>query len=90
MSLPPQAIKFQKMHVKDDRTKEIIAVSMVLFALAVVAVILRLLSRKLTGMKLKADDWLILVALVVVGGLCFQVFPGMTAHPAHNHEFLED
>ena len=67
MSIDPKELKYQLAHIKDDRSTEGLVTAMVLVSLATIAVILRLWSRKLVGMKLKLDDYLIMVALVSHG-----------------------
>ena len=48
----------------DNKKPDIIAGNVVVALLAVIAVILRFLSRRLRGQELKFDDWTILLALV--------------------------
>ena len=77
MSLPPKELAFQKAHINDSRQTEIIAVNMVLIALAAVAVVLRLYSRKICHLRWLWDDYLIVAALFFATGLACHAFPGM-------------
>jgi hypothetical protein len=68
-NLPPNpeleaSIKFQLEHWNDDRRPAIITSGWVLYILAVVAVILRFYAKRLIRNSFKAEDGLILAALV--------------------------
>ncbi|KAK1255860.1 hypothetical protein MKX07_008119 [Trichoderma sp. CBMAI-0711] len=56
---PPAGI-----NLHDDKRASIMATSIVTWALAVSAVVLRIVSRRMRKMRLWIDDWLILAALV--------------------------
>ena len=56
--------QYQLEHINDDKTPTIVAVYSLGYVLAVSAVGLRFLSRKVSDLPLLADDWVILVALV--------------------------
>lgn len=77
MSLDLNIIQYQLAHYQDDRAQEAVVVTMVLAGLATLAVILRLVSRKLVGIRWKADDYLIIVAYLFTLSNCVQIFPGM-------------
>ena len=80
MSLPPEEIAFQKSRINESRQNEIITVNMVLIALAAFAVVLRLWSRKLCGLRWLWDDYLIIAALFFATGLAFHSIPGRQMH----------
>lgn len=56
---PPPNLDFT-----EDRRYDLIAIPIATWVLAVVAVVLRIASRKIKGVKLWLDDWLILASLV--------------------------
>lgn len=62
--IPPGQLQQQLNHIHDDRAPDIVASISVVFALAVVAVTLRLICRRLMKVALSYDDYLILVGLV--------------------------
>ena len=61
--------QYQLEHINDNKTPTIVAVYALGYALAVTAVGLRFLSRKVSSMPYMADDWVILVALVIFTAL---------------------
>lgn len=63
-TLPPGEIEYQLAHIHDDRSGELYGTQITCFALACIAVALRLMSRRLIKAKLMADDYMILFALV--------------------------
>ena len=56
--------QYQLDHIHDNKTPTVVAVYSLGFVLAVVAVALRFLSRKVSNLPYLADDWTILAALV--------------------------
>lgn len=60
----PAQIKYMEEHRNDDRAPNIVICGSICLATAATAVVLRLMSRRLTGLKLGADDFLIVVSLV--------------------------
>ncbi|KAI9681158.1 MAG: hypothetical protein M1817_002440 [Caeruleum heppii] len=64
--IPPEELQYQLANINDDRSPILIAVNFTGFALATIAVGLRLLARRVSGLPLKADDYTILVSLVLV------------------------
>ena len=62
--LSPAEIEYEMSHIKDDRQKEMIVSSAICIAIAIIAVILRLVARRLSRAKIMADDYMIIVALV--------------------------
>ena len=65
MPLPtPQDLLYMKEHITDDRGPQLKAALAVNFALACIAVILRLASRYISKSPLLADDYNVIVAMV--------------------------
>ena len=61
----PSQIQYQFQHIHDDRTKDIIISHAIVLPLAVLAVLLRFISRRLCKTQILADDIMIVVALVI-------------------------
>ena len=78
MSISVDDISYQLAHYDDDRSQEIVVVTMVMAGLATLAVLLRLWARKLIAAKWMADDYLIIVGLLFTISNCVQIFPGET------------
>ena len=57
-------IEYQVAHISDNQGPDVLAAFSVNFALACTAVILRLAARKACKVKLLADDYFVLAALV--------------------------
>ena len=64
--------------LNDDRGSEIIAVVAVMTVVATIAVVLRLLGRRISAAKYGVDDFLIVVALVLTYGLNINI--GIAVH----------
>ena len=60
----PADIEYQVAHISDDQGPDVLAAFSVNFTLACTAVILRLAARKACKVKLLADDYFVLAALV--------------------------
>lgn len=56
--------EYQLAHFHEDRSGELIASHAVCLALASIAVILRLITRRLSRASIDADDFMIVVALM--------------------------
>ncbi|KAL8640305.1 MAG: hypothetical protein Q9228_002757, partial [Teloschistes exilis] len=69
--IPPAQLQQQLDHIHDDRAPDIVASISIVFALAVVAVILRLICRRMMKVALSYDDYLILVGLFFTFAQCF-------------------
>ena len=72
--LTPEDIAYQKEHIQDDRSNDIIVSHTICIAIASVAVILRFISRRVGNLKVSWDDYMIVAAFVfalgeVIGGL---------------------
>ena len=64
-SIPtPQEIAYQEAHITDNKAGSIIAASATCYAIGVVAVALRFLSRRLSKIRYEWDDWLVVLGLV--------------------------
>jgi len=63
-SLPPDQLEFYKKHADDNQQANLIATITLCLALPCIAVFLRFIARWRTRAGYKADDWLILLALV--------------------------
>lgn len=65
MALPtPKEIQYQEEHIHDDRSGNIVTSHAICITIAVIAVLLRLISRRMIKASIQADDWMIIVALV--------------------------
>lgn len=62
--MPPEELAYQKAHIADDRRADIIIAIAVCLPVAYVAVILRIMSRRVAAVPLLADDWTMMIALV--------------------------
>lgn len=67
-SISPESLQYQLAHINDDRTPALRALYILGIVLATVSVTLRVLSRTLSRVGLKADDWTIIIALVRYSG----------------------
>ncbi|KAI9807243.1 MAG: hypothetical protein M1825_005961 [Sarcosagium campestre] len=65
-SLPQQEIKYQQDDSNADRGPGLVAFLAVAASIATIFVVLRIRSRRLAGISLKADDYTVLAALVFV------------------------
>ena len=63
--ITPQELEYQKLHYYDDKAPAVIAGSIILIVFATVNVVLRLLARRMSAASWKADDYSIIVALVM-------------------------
>lgn len=63
-NMSPEAVKYMQEHARDDKRANLYACIACCIFLPSVAVMLRFLSRRKTRAPLKADDYLILSALV--------------------------
>lgn len=78
MSLPKAVVEYQRAHANDNRTPAVVTTIAVCYSAAVVAVGLRLCSRRLIKAQLQGDDWLIGVGLALTTGytVCTGLSPG--------------
>ncbi len=63
-SLSPAEIKYELAHIHESRAPNIVISSTICISLAITAVILRLLARRLSKVKILADDYMMIFALV--------------------------
>ena len=64
-SIPtPQEIAYQEAHITDDRSGSIIAANATCYAIGIIAVALRFLSRRISKIRYEWDDWLVVAGLV--------------------------
>ena len=63
-SLPPAQAQYQLDHVDESRANNIRSSLIACLAIATIAVILRFVSRRMVTTSIRADDWMIVVALV--------------------------
>ena len=64
MSLPKQEIEYEMAHASDNRGPTLNAAYGVCISIAIIAVILRFISRRTSKNALRADDWMVVVGLV--------------------------
>ena len=65
MALPSiNEVEYELSHSREDRGKDILSSFVVCVCLATIAVILRLVARRVSKAALKADDYWILISLV--------------------------
>ena len=62
--LPPEEIQYELQHIHEDRSSELVTTFATCTALAYIAVILRLIARRVNRAPIQADDSWVLVALV--------------------------
>jgi len=62
--LMPAEIQYEIAHVHDDRGPDMVVSNVICISLACVAVLLRLIARRLSKAKIWFDDYMIVVALV--------------------------
>ncbi|KAL9007899.1 MAG: hypothetical protein Q9173_006919 [Seirophora scorigena] len=67
-SPPPAEIQYQRQHIHDDRSNEIIAALGICLGIAIIAVLLRFVARHLKRAPLEADDWTIVAGLLCAIG----------------------
>ncbi len=63
-SLPPAQAEYQLEHVEESRVNDVLSSLISCLVIATVAVILRFISRRMVKTGVKADDWMIIAALV--------------------------
>ena len=60
----PAEIQYQLLHIREDRSKDIVNSNTICMVIAIVAVALRFVSRRLCKVAILADDYVCLAALV--------------------------
>ncbi|KAL8969484.1 MAG: hypothetical protein Q9183_001975 [Haloplaca sp. 2 TL-2023] len=76
MSLTPEQFQDQWENRHDDRSGDLLAAGIVMLVLPPIAVALRFYCRKTMKVKLSWDDYFIIVAQVLMFGLCSEVMIG--------------
>lgn len=61
---PPTTIDHQLTHWDENMSPDIVAVNVALIVLATIAVLSRLISRRIKAAPLQADDFMVMVSLV--------------------------
>lgn len=64
MSIAPSSLAFQEAHLYDDRSLGLKVTFILALIISTVAVVLRVVSRRIANAPLKADDYTIMVSLV--------------------------
>ncbi|KAL8821484.1 MAG: hypothetical protein Q9191_007297 [Dirinaria sp. TL-2023a] len=68
-SIPPAQLQYYEKHASDNMKPNLIAAAVLGLVIACIAVLLRFIARWKQRASVKADDWLILLALVYIGGV---------------------
>ena len=68
-TLTPQEIAYQEAHIHDDRSKDVAVSHLLCLCLALAAVVMRFVSRRLGKVPLGADDWMVITAYVLGFGV---------------------
>lgn len=83
-SIPPAQLQYYEKHASDNMKPNLIAAAVLGLVIACIAVLLRFIARWKQRASVKADDWLILLALLPLAGftifLCFGVHYGEGRH----------
>lgn len=87
-SLPPAEAKYQLEHVNQSRVKDIVSSHIACLIIAVIAVVLRFVSRRIAKTSLKADDWMIVAALIFAIGYITSVFLCVLNYGGGRHAIL--
>ena len=77
MSLSADGSLDQLEHLHENRAMEDVVPTMIVLGLATLAVPLRLYSKRMISARLKADDYLIIIAWVLAASCAVQIFPGV-------------
>jgi len=64
----PSEVQYQLEHIHQDRSRDIVVSHVICITLATVALVLRFASRRLCKAAILADDYMIIIALVLVTG----------------------
>ncbi|CAD6572261.1 MAG: hypothetical protein ASARMPRED_005213 [Alectoria sarmentosa] len=67
-SISPAEIEYELAHVHDNRAPNIVISTAICIALAITAVLMRLLARRLSKSRILADDYMIFFALIICMG----------------------
>lgn len=83
-------VSYQKSHVRDDRRPDIIVSHTICIALALIAVVLRFMSKRMRTMKVGWDDYMILAGLVFALGQVAAGLLGLRYGEARHAILLKD
>ncbi len=72
-SLPPAEAQYQLDHINESRVSDIVSSHIACLVIAIVAIVLRFASRRMSKTAIKADDWMIVAALVFAVGYIISV-----------------
>lgn len=67
-TLSPTEIEYELAHIHDNRAPDLVISAAICIVLAITAVVLRLLARRLSKARILADDYMIIFALVICMG----------------------
>ena len=87
-SLPPAEAKYQLAHINDSRVADIVSSHIACLIIAVIAVILRFVSRRMVKTAPGADDWMIVAALIFAIGYIIAVFLCVLKYGGGRHAIL--
>lgn len=65
-SLPPEEAQYQLAHVNDSKRSAIVTAYIVSVTTSLLAVIMRFISRRIGRAEYGADDWIMLVGMVLI------------------------
>ncbi|MCJ1272070.1 hypothetical protein MMC22_011977 [Lobaria immixta] len=95
MALPtPEEIQYQEDHIHDDRSGDIVTSHAICITIAVIAVLFRFISRRMCKASIQADDWMIIVALLLAAGevggglVCMHNLPECVSFNGGKHSIL--
>ena len=77
MSLTTDEMSSQLEHLNENRAMEDVVPTMIVLGLATLAVLLRLYAKRMISARLKADDYLIIIAWVLAASCAVQIFPAV-------------
>lgn len=78
--LPPMEAEYQLAHVRDDKRISIAIAYIICFPTILLAISMRFVSRRIGHIKYGADDWTMLLGLVIIP-LCYASLPHQSASP---------
>lgn len=87
-SLPPAEAQYQLAHINESRVPAIVSSQIACLVIAVIAVVLRFVSRRMIKTALKADDWMIVAALVFMIGFVTSVLLCILQYGGGRHAIL--
>ena len=64
-SLPPEEAQYQLVHINESKRASIVITYIICIPILVLAIIMRFVSRRIGRTKYGADDWVMLLGLVI-------------------------